>query len=158
MGRCLSVDNSTSWRSSTTEAANERNGCLARPGSDVSCQILSSGNAVFVTPGPACARVGVASTRFERFCRSCCGTTECLPLRVRLSALELRVVALRTFARCSRLQLIDRISSNMRSQSSICEANTARFGLRAVNKWKRDLAARIAFNEFDSLYLNRPPL
>jgi len=88
--------------------------------------------------------------RFERFGRSRCGTIRCLLLRVRLVASEHRPLTPRRLIRFSRLQLIALISSSRMSQSSICEANTARVELRAVNKWNRDFAARIFFNEFDS--------
>jgi hypothetical protein len=64
--------------------------------------------------------------------------------------LERRLITLRLPIHFSRLQLTDRISSNRMSQSSICEANTVWVELRAVNKWNRDFAARIFFNEFDS--------
>jgi hypothetical protein len=69
---------------------------------------------------------------------------------VRRAGSEGQPVTLRLPIRFSRLQLIDRISSSRMSQSSICEANTAWVELRAVNKWNRDFAARIVFNEFDS--------
>jgi hypothetical protein len=88
--------------------------------------------------------------RFERFGRSRCGTVRCLPLRERRAGSERQLVTLQFPIRFSRLQLIDRISASRMSQSSICEANTCRVDLRAVNKWKRDFAVRIAFNEFDS--------
>jgi len=67
-----------------------------------------------------------------------------------LAGSEHRLIALRLIIRFSRLPLINRISSSRTSQSSICEANIAWVELRAVNKWNRDLAARIVFNEFDS--------
>jgi len=93
--------------------------------------------------------------RFKRLARSRCGAIGCLLLRARLVASERRLITLQLLI--SRLQLIDRISSSRMSQSSICEANTALVELRAVNKWNRDFAARIAFNEFDSPSFNGPP-
>jgi len=95
--------------------------------------------------------------RFKRLARSRCGAIGCLLLRARLVASERRLITLQLLIRFSRLQLIDRISSSRMSQSSICEANTALVELRAVNKWNRDFAARIAFNEFDSPSFNGPP-
>jgi len=68
---------------------------------------------------------------------------------LRLVTAERRLVALPLSIRFSRLQLIDRISSSRTSQSSICEASTARVEPRAVNEWKRDFATRIFFNDFD---------
>jgi hypothetical protein len=69
---------------------------------------------------------------------------------VRLAASGRRLITPRRPIRFSRLPLIDRISSSIMSQSSICEANAARVELRAFNKLNRDFAARIVFNEFDS--------
>jgi hypothetical protein len=86
--------------------------------------------------------------RFERP-GTRCGTIRYLLPRLRLVTAERRFVALHLSIRFSRLQLIDRISSSSTSQSSICEASTFCVEPRAVNRWKRDFAARIFFNDFD---------
>jgi hypothetical protein len=85
-----------------------------------------------------------------------CGTARCLLLRLRLVAAEHLFVALPLRIRFSKLQLIDRISFNRTSQSSICDVNTAWVEPRAVNKWNCVFAARIVFKEIDSASLNGP--
>jgi DNA-binding protein H-NS len=94
--------------------------------------------------------------RFERFSVSRCGTARYVPLRLRLVTTERRPITLRLFIRFSRPQLIVRISSNKTSQSSICDTNTACVEPCAVNKWNRDFAARIVFNEFNRATFNTP--
>ena len=87
---------------------------------------------------------------FERFAGLGRGAARCLLLRLRLVAAQHLFVALPLRIRFSRLQLIDRISFNRTSQSSICDVNAAWVEPRAVNKWNCVFAARIVFNEFDS--------
>jgi hypothetical protein len=86
--------------------------------------------------------------RFERPVTRCETIRYLLP-RLRLVIAERRFVGLRLSIRCSRPELIDRISSSRTSQSSICEASTACVEPRDVNKWKRAFAARIFFNDFN---------
>jgi hypothetical protein len=95
------------------------------------------------------AAVGQRFSRFERPGARFVTIRYLLP-RLRLVTTARRFVALLLSMRFSRLQLIDRISSSSTSQSSICVASTACVEPRAVNTWKRDFAARIFFNEFNT--------
>jgi hypothetical protein len=96
-------------------------------------------------------RLTAGGQLFSRFERpgTRCGTTRYLLPRLRLADAARRFVGLHLSIRFSRLQLIERISSSRTSQSSICEASTACVEPREVNKWKRDFAARIFFNDFN---------
>jgi hypothetical protein len=70
-----------------------------------------------------------------------------LLLRARLAGTDNPLFVLIRFPRPQRME---RISADRMSQSSICDVSTALVGARSANKLKRDFAARIVFNEFDS--------